>query len=73
MDQRSIAKHLRSWQRRAKGKGDPVVIDHDEEKIPAGRVHSPTTGSGLPVQDQVRKEWDPMKGGGLPVFLRRVG
>jgi hypothetical protein len=30
MDQRSIAKHLRSWQRRAKGKGDPVVIDHDE-------------------------------------------
>jgi len=25
------------------------------------------------VQDQVRKEWDPTRGGGLPVFLRRAG
>jgi hypothetical protein len=31
------------------------------------REHSPTTSSGLPVEDQVRKEWDPRKGG-LPVF-----
>jgi hypothetical protein len=30
--------------------------------------HSPTTSSGLPVEDQVRKEWDPRKGGGLPTF-----
>jgi hypothetical protein len=29
--------------------------------------HSPTTSSGLPVEDQVRKEWDPRKGG-LPTF-----
>jgi hypothetical protein len=29
--------------------------------------HNPTTSSGLPVEDQVRKEWDPRKGG-LPVF-----
>ena len=29
--------------------------------------NSPTTPSGLPVEDQVRKEWDPRKGG-LPVF-----
>ena len=28
---------------------------------------SPTTASGLPVEDQVRKEWDPSKGG-LPTF-----
>jgi hypothetical protein len=31
------------------------------------REHSPTTPSGLPVEDQVRKGWDPRKGG-LPVF-----
>jgi hypothetical protein len=31
------------------------------------REHNPTTSSGLPVEDQVRKEWDPRKGG-LPVF-----
>jgi hypothetical protein len=36
----------------------------DEEH--AGR--SPTTSTGLPVEDQVRKEWDPRKGG-LPTFL----
>jgi hypothetical protein len=29
--------------------------------------HSPTTSTGLPVEDQVRKEWDPRKGG-LPTF-----
>ena len=32
-------------------------------------VHSPTTSTGLPVGDQVRKEWDPRKGG-LPTFCR---
>ena len=76
MDQRSIEKHLRRWQRRDKGNGDPVVINHDKERVPGGRVHSPTTGSGLPVQDQLRKQWDPTRGGGLPVFCAasaRVG
>jgi hypothetical protein len=29
--------------------------------------HSPTTSTGLPVEEQVRKEWDPRKGG-LPTF-----
>jgi hypothetical protein len=31
------------------------------------RERNPTTSSGLPVEDQVRKEWDRRKGG-LPVF-----
>jgi hypothetical protein len=35
-----------------------------DEKHPE---HSPTTSTGLPVEDQVRKEWDPRKGG-LPTF-----
>ena len=29
-------------------------------------VQSPTTRTGLPVEEQVRKEWDPKKDGGLP-------
>jgi hypothetical protein len=33
-------------------------------------VQSPTTETGLPVEDQVRKEWDPNKDGGLPAPLR---
>jgi hypothetical protein len=37
------------------------------DKEPTGR--SPTTSTGLPVEDQVRKEWNPRKGG-LPTFCR---
>jgi len=32
-------------------------------------VQSPTTKTGLPVEEQIRKEWDPKKNGGLPVPL----
>ena len=32
--------------------------------------HSLTTSTGLPVEDQVRKEWDPKKQGGLPIPLK---
>ena len=34
-------------------------------------VRSPTTDTGLPVEDQIRKEWDPKKDGGLPTSLAR--
>jgi hypothetical protein len=30
---------------------------------------SPTTSTGVPVEDQVRKEWHPREGG-LPTFCR---
>ncbi|MGD9616102.1 MAG: hypothetical protein AB7H90_12005 [Alphaproteobacteria bacterium] len=55
------------------------VIDHVARKLfepkpePAAEngTHppSPTTDTGLSVEEQVRKEWDPRKGG-LPTFLR---
>ena len=34
-------------------------------------VQGPTTATGLPVEEQIRKEWDPKKQGGLPTSLRR--
>jgi hypothetical protein len=34
-------------------------------------IQSPTTETGLPVEEQVRKEWDPKKDGGLPTSHRR--
>jgi hypothetical protein len=34
-------------------------------------VQSPTTETGLPVEEQIRKEWDPKKQGGLPTSFRR--
>jgi hypothetical protein len=51
---------------------DKPTIDHlvdelYEQKPEDGHVQSPTTDSGLPVEEQVRKEWDPKKGG-LPTF-----
>jgi hypothetical protein len=41
---------------------EPVA---DAESIDAG-VKSPVTETGLPVEKQIRKEWDPKKDGGLP-------
>ena len=53
---------------------EKAVIDHlvkegYDPKPAEGEptVHDPNTSTGLPVEEQVRKEWDPHKGG-LPVF-----
>jgi hypothetical protein len=42
---------------------EPKVLDEERTD------RSPTTSTGLPVEDQVRKEWDPREGG-LPTFCR---
>jgi hypothetical protein len=54
---------------REKATIDHLVRDVYEPKVPAEEhiTRSPTTATGLPVEDQVRKEWDPRKGG-LPTF-----
>jgi hypothetical protein len=72
MDQRSIEKQLRRWHRRDKAIIDHLTGDLNKERPSNGRLHSPMTGSGLPVEEQIRKEWDPMTGG-LPVFLCSAG
>ena len=55
---------------REKATIDHLVQDVYEPKTPdqENTVHSPKTSTGLPVEDQVRKEWDPRKGG-LPTFF----
>jgi hypothetical protein len=54
---------------------DKSIIDrvarNVPKKVPDNKQpkRSPTTSTGLPVEDQVRKEWDPRKGGGgLPTL-----
>jgi hypothetical protein len=32
-------------------------------------IKPPVTDTGLPVEDQIEKEWDPNKDGGLPTLL----
>jgi hypothetical protein len=71
MDQRSIEKHLRRWRRRDKTPVDQATGDSNKDNRPGPHRHSPTTGSGLPVESQIRKVWDPARGGGLPVFWAR--
>ena len=45
-------------------KGVYQLKDADQKQT----VRSPTTSTGLSIQDQVRKEWDPGKMGGPPTF-----
>ena len=56
---------------REKATIDHLVRDVYEPKAPdeTHAEHSPTTSTGLPVEDQVCKEWDPRKGG-LATFWR---
>ena len=56
---------------REKATIDHLVQDVFEPKasVEEHSGRSPTTSTGLPVEDQVRKEWDPRKGG-LPTFCR---
>ena len=57
---------------------EKAVIDHLADKMydPEGSaddgpvVQNPTTSTGLPVEEQVRKKWNPRKGG-LPTFLAK--
>ena len=54
---------------REKAAIDHLIRDVYEAKVPDEKPteRSPTTSTGFPVEDQVRKEWDPRKGG-LPTF-----
>jgi hypothetical protein len=53
---------------------EKAIVDHLAKNVynskPSAEKHASknsTTATGLPVEDQVRKEWDPRKGG-LPTF-----
>jgi len=69
MDQRSIEKHLRRWHRRDKIGGDDLARGAANDLSSGDRKLSATTGSGLSIESQIRKEWDPSRGGGLPTFF----
>jgi hypothetical protein len=50
------------------GAGPHHVADEPvaETDSPEATVRGPVTETGLSVEEQVRKEWDPKKQGGLP-------
>ncbi len=64
---RSPRRLVQQWHRREK-----AAIGHLAGSVPNGapangRVHSATTSTGLVVEDQIRKAWQP-RDGGLPIF-----
>jgi hypothetical protein len=65
--------HERTQRRHVREKAtiDHLVRDVYEPKaVDESRTdRNPTTSTGLPVEDQVRKEWNPHEGG-LPIFCR---
>ncbi|HTZ36249.1 MAG TPA: hypothetical protein VMB84_09520 [Stellaceae bacterium] len=65
--ERALRRHLREKaeiKQAAKGVGRHPAP-------PAGDpAHGATTSDGLPVEQQVRKQWNPNKKGGLPTFWR---
>jgi hypothetical protein len=67
MDKPSVDKPTQRRHQREKATIDHLVDKVYEEKPSEGHLQSPTTDSGLPIEEQVRKEWDP-KQGGLPTF-----
>ncbi len=52
---------------REKATIDHLIRECYEAKAPKRRVHSSRIESGKSVEEQVRKEWSPSKGG-LPIF-----
>ena len=66
MNNKSLEKIARRRYRREKS-----VIIYLADKVyapqPAEDLKEPMTDQGLPIEEQVRKTWDPKKGG-LPIF-----
>jgi len=46
------------------------VVPAGEADDPAAEIKNPVTDTGLPVEGQIRKEWDANQNGGLPTPLR---
>ena len=50
---------------------EKATIDHLVDRVfkpPPPKQQPGMTESGASVEEQVRKEWDPRKDGGLPIF-----
>ena len=65
-------KHRRPEPKPDAESGPHYVADEPvgEVDAPDAKVQSPTTDTGLSVEEQVRKEWDPKREGGLPIPLK---
>ena len=64
MKQLRSSRHLiRTWHRREKATIDHLVRSINPVENPPTTVHSAFTASGLAIEDQVRKAWQPATAG----------
>jgi len=64
MKQLRSSRHLiRTWHRREKAPIDYLVRSIDPANNPPATTHSAFTASGLAIEDQVRKAWQPASAG----------
>lgn len=68
MDKPSPDNPVRRRHRREKATIDHLVDHVFDPESEENRQRPSTTDSGTPVEEQVRKEWDPKQSGGLPTF-----
>ncbi|MBV8935748.1 MAG: hypothetical protein JO320_07700 [Alphaproteobacteria bacterium] len=68
MDNRSPDNPTRRRHHREKATIDHLIDRVYTPKPAAEDLKDSTTDDGLSIEHQVRKEWDPKKGGGLPIF-----
>jgi hypothetical protein len=64
---RSSRRLIQKLYRREKAVIDQVASSVGSIGSGGGRVHSPMTATGLVVEEQIRKAWQPNHGG-LPIF-----
>jgi hypothetical protein len=64
MKQHRSSRHvIRLWHRREKATIDHLVRRIGEPQSAPGTIHSAFTPSGLAVEDQIRKAWQPPSAG----------
>jgi hypothetical protein len=67
MDKRSLEQIARRRHRREKSASDHPADELSAPKPETKDFKEPMTEEGLSIEGQVRKKWDPKKGG-LPIF-----
>ena len=68
MDKQSLEQIARRRHRREKSASNQHLVDRLSAPKPAAKdLKKPMTEKGLSIEGQVRKKWDPKKGG-LPIF-----
>jgi len=63
-----VDRNVRNRHEREKATIDHLAGRVFERRPVEGQLKKPKTDSGVSIEDQIHKEWDPNRAGGLPIF-----